>query len=201
VPGSTLNARAQFPLTTAIASGWLLFGCAHAPPVEPTSVAPPDPPGTVVLPSNRCCQVSERPLRADEVTPHGEPVSARLDALVLRCGLRYADGTSSEVHVRSKEPREIVFRSAETQDPSCNLCFSELRLLATLSITSTDGRIALSDTVTLRELEPNDGYVFELVHGDIQARGLLQDREPRSSPGSAVNRLKRRKRGAPFVGP
>jgi len=184
-----MSARAPFLRIIAINSALLLFaGCAHGKPgsesIETATraldpEAPPDDPADVVHPSEACCHLSERALRADEPTPHGPPITEQLAQLgALRCPLRYADGKLGELRIRVERLGVVRFRSAELLKPSCTPCFSELSFEATLSMTSSDTRLTMTETSMLRQLEPGDGYVFAVTRGELQIRGLLQTHEP-----------------------
>lgn len=185
-----MNVRAPFLATTAIISTAFLFACGHtarqtSPIAASTSnervysFAADSLSGDIVRPSPTCCVKEALSFRADAPTPHGRSVASVLQELSgLRCKLQYVDGSASEVEIRATDPDAVVYHSARPQDDQCNLCFAELELKATVSVSSDDGRIQLSGLSILHELEPGDGYVFEVGSGDLRARGLLQNREP-----------------------
>lgn len=154
------------------------MACAHVSSAE--QMAPSDPPGVIVSPSASCCTRTEQAFWEDEQTPFGA-VSVRLAELgAIRCGLRYVDGTHSEVLIRAEGAREVKFFAANVNESSCkNLCFSELQAKASVLISSADGRVAAIGEVALRELEEaGSGLSFEWVRDAMLIRGSLQLNEP-----------------------
>jgi len=141
--------------------------------------APPDGPDSIVVPSGTCCARVDHSLRLDQATPFGASVDERSEGLrTLSCPLRLADGSSESALVSVANPHDVVFKEGRPNDASCQLCYSDLRFGAALTITVESRGISLSGPAVMRELEAGDGFNFELQSGDLKANGLLAGHEP-----------------------